>query len=322
MSHDASFAVRFDPTNQELVLSGKIRPKGAAEIADALSLMQQSLERYSGVVYLNVKRLTHINMTAFSALADILMESCRTRPERKIVIVTSSVMAWSAPVFEKLAKRYPNLTVEVYDSAFYPGQSFVEDEQFIPILRTQTKMTWRHERELLPRHGLRSGLVVADICCGIGDFAALVQREFKPSRLVALDHSVRSLDYARRVAADFDLKEIEYTYGDASQMLLRDNQFDFVTCRHSLQIFDRPEMLLRELYRICKPGGRVYITNEKNSHCLGEPHAETIKWTYEEVAKLFRHFDMDVEMGPKKPSPARRRGLRRDQGRCFHGNQP
>lgn len=46
-------------------------------------------------------------------------------------------------------------------------------------------------------------------------------------------------------------------------MLLRDNQFDFVTCRHSLQIFDRPEMLLRELYRICKPGGRVYITNEK-----------------------------------------------------------
>jgi hypothetical protein len=25
----------------------------------------------------------------------------------------------------------------------------------------------------------------------------------------------------------------------------------------------------------------------------------SIKWTYEEVAKLFRYFDMDVEMGPK-----------------------
>ncbi|TIX93532.1 MAG: SAM-dependent methyltransferase, partial [Mesorhizobium sp.] len=56
---------------------------------------------------------------------------------------------------------------------------------------------------------------------------------------------------------------------------------------------------LKELYRICKPGGRVYITNEKNSHCLGEPRAESIRWTYNEVAKLFGHFEMDVELGPK-----------------------
>lgn len=293
------YTYHFDATNQEFVLAGKVRPREAGEIADLVRLVGHTLEAYSGIVYINVKRLTHINMTAFQALSDALEAGCRASPQRKIVIVTTSVIAWSAALFRQLAEKQANLSVEVYDSAFYPGQSFVEDESFIPILRTQTKMTWRHEREILPRHGLGSGLAVADICCGIGDFAALVQREFSPSRLVALDHSLKSLDYARRVAADFDLKGIDYTYGDASQMLLADNQFDFVTCRHSLQIFDRPDVLLRELYRICKPGGRVYITNEKNSHCLGEPHAETIRWTYDEVAKLFSHFDMDVEMGPK-----------------------
>lgn len=293
------YTYHFDATNQEFVLAGKVRPREAGEIADLVRLVGHTLEAYSGIVYINVKRLTHINMTAFQALSDALEAGCRASPQRKIVIVTTSVIAWSAALFHQLAEKQANLSVEVYDSAFYPGQSFVEDESFIPILRTQTKMTWRHEREILPRHGLGSGLAVADICCGIGDFAALVQREFSPSRLVALDHSLKSLDYARRVAADFDLKGIDYTYGDASQMLLADNQFDFVTCRHSLQIFDRPDVLLRELYRICKPGGRVYITNEKNSHCLGEPHAETIRWTYDEVAKLFSHFDMDVEMGPK-----------------------
>lgn len=293
------YTYHFDATNQEFVLAGKVRPREAGEIADLVRLVEHTLEAYSGIVYINVKRLTHINMTAFQALSDALEAGCRASPQRKIVIVTTSVIAWSASLFNRLAEKQANLSVEVYDSAFYPGQSFVEDESFIPILRTQTKMTWRHEREILPRHGLGSGLAVADICCGIGDFAALVQREFSPSRLVALDHSLKSLDYARRVAAAFDLKGIDYTYGDASQMLLADNQFDFVTCRHSLQIFDRPDVLLRELYRICKPGGRVYITNEKNSHCLGEPHAETIRWTYDEVAKLFSHFDMDVEMGPK-----------------------
>lgn len=56
------FNVHFDPTNQELLLSGKMRPESPDEIADALELVQESLEKYSGVVYLNVKRLTHINM--------------------------------------------------------------------------------------------------------------------------------------------------------------------------------------------------------------------------------------------------------------------
>jgi ubiquinone/menaquinone biosynthesis C-methylase UbiE len=295
----SSFSVQFDEVNQEIVLSGRLRPRSGSEMAAVTAVITRSLETNGGIVYLNVKRLTHLNMTAFRALAEVLKNACQADPLREIVVVTSSVIAWSAPLFETITANHPNLFVKVYDSAFYPGQTFVEDESFIPILRTQTKMTWRHERDILPRHGLQEGLAVADICCGIGDFATLVKRQFRPTRLVALDHSKKSLEYARRVAAEFGLNSIEYTYGDASQMLLQDNQFDFVTCRHSLQIFNRPDILLRELYRICKPGGRVYITNEKNSHCLGEPHSESIRWTYEQVAKLFSHFDMDVEMGPK-----------------------
>jgi ubiquinone/menaquinone biosynthesis C-methylase UbiE len=142
-------------------------------------------------------------------------------------------------------------------------------------------------------------VAIADICCGIGDFAVLISKEFRPTRLLAIDHAKPSLAYARKVAGDFGVKGIEYAYGDAASLLIDDDQFDFVTCRHSLQIFNKPELILKELLRICKPGGRVYITNEKNSHCLGEPRAESIQWTYTEVAKLFAHFDMDVELGPK-----------------------
>ncbi len=160
----------------------------------------------------------------------------------RFVVVTSSVVGWATRTFHHLNSIEPKIAVEAYDSAFYPGQTFVEDQSFIPILRTQTKMTWRHEREILPRHGMHAGIAMADICCGIGDFAVLVHKEFKPARIVALDHSMGSLDYARKVVADFDIRDIEYTYGDASQMLLEDNQFDLVTCRHSLQIFNRPDI--------------------------------------------------------------------------------
>ncbi|MBB3388115.1 ubiquinone/menaquinone biosynthesis C-methylase UbiE [Rhizobium sp. BK275] len=262
-------------------------------------MLKEAVDDVRGVLYINVRRLVQMNNTAFQAFTRVVLDTCRTRSDLRVVVVTSSVVGWTERMFKHLSSIEPRVTVEVYDSGFYPGQSFVEDTSFIPILRTQTKMTWRHERTILPRHGMRPGIVMADICCGIGDFASLVKKEFQPTRIVALDHSRASLAYAREMAASFDVADIEYTYGDACEMLLEDNQFDLVTCRHSLQIFNRPDVLLKELFRICKPGGRVYITNEKNSHCLGEPRSQSIQWTYHEVAKLFSHFEMDVELGPK-----------------------
>jgi ubiquinone/menaquinone biosynthesis C-methylase UbiE len=293
------YQAEFDANSQEFSLAGVIRPRTVDEIAASVSALRQAIDEARGVLYINVKRLAQMNNTAFQAFARVVVDACRTRSDLRFVVVTSSVVGWTERMFRHLSRIEPQIVVEVYDSKFYPGQSFVEDTSFIPILRTQTKMTWRHERTILPRHGMRPGIVMADICCGIGDFAALVRKEFQPTRIVALDHSRASLAYARDVAADFGITDIEYTFGDASEMLLEDDQFDLVTCRHSLQIFNQPDVLLKELYRICKPGGRVYITNEKNSHCLGEPRSQSIQWTYNEVAKLFSHFEMDVELGPK-----------------------
>ncbi|TIO07289.1 class I SAM-dependent methyltransferase [Mesorhizobium sp.] len=293
------FETQYDINDQEFSISGIVRPQSIDELAPSIALLKDSIDRVRGILYVNIRRLTQMNNTAFHAFSRVIIDACRARSDLKFVVITSSVVGWTTRKFGRLSGIEPNITVEEYDSEFYPGQTFLEEGGFIPILRTQTKLTWRHERTILPRHGMQPGIVMADICCGIGDFAVLVQREFEPSRIVALDHARTSLAYARIVAAEFDIKGIEYTYGDASEMLLEDDQFDLVTCRHSLQVFNNPELILKELFRICKPGGRVYITNEKNSHCLGEPRADSIQWTYNEVAKLWAHFQMDIELGPK-----------------------
>lgn len=295
----STYEFAFNENNQEFVIAGKLRPRSDAEIEPIVAGMTAALENVRGTFYLNVKRLARLNNIAFRAIVYLMSEVCERRKDLRIEIVTSSVMGWSTRKFLPLAKQHSNIAVTEYDKDFYPGQSFLEDGGFIPILRNQTRLTWRHERNLLARHGLKPDMEMADICCGIGDFAVLVKKEFAPSRIMALDHSRSSLEYARKVAADFGVTGIEYVYGDASEMVIDDNSFDFVTCRHSLQIFDRPELILKELRRICRPGGRIYITNEKNSHCLGEPRGESIQWTYTEVAKLFADFKMDVEFGPK-----------------------
>ncbi|OCP05658.1 MULTISPECIES: class I SAM-dependent methyltransferase [unclassified Ensifer] len=293
------FKVDFDPNSQIFSLAGTIRPRSIDEIAESIQALREAIDTVRGVLYIDVKRLIQMNNTAFQAFIRVALDACRERSDLRLIVVTSSVVSWTTRMFRHLSTIEPQISVEVYDSMFYPGQDYFEDTSFIPILRAQTKLTWRHERTILPRHGMRPGIAVADICCGIGDFAVLAQKEFQPSRIVALDHSKPSLAYARKVAAEFGVTGIEYTYGDASEMLLEDNQFDFVSCRHSLQVFNQPELLLKELYRIVKPGGRVYITNEKNSHCLGEPRAQSIQWTYNELARLLTNFEIDVEFGPK-----------------------
>ena len=299
MSLDRSYQASFNENNQEFVIAGKLRPRSEAEIKPLAEALDAALGKVRGTFYLNVKRLARLNNVAFRVITGLVSQVCDKRSDLRVEVVTSSVMGWSTRKFLPLASRLPNVSVNEYDQDFYPGQSYLEEGGFIPILRAQTKLTWTHERHLLPRHGLRPGMAMADVCCGIGDFAVLVQKEFSPASIIALDHSRTSLDYARKVAADFGVSNIEYVYGDASEMILEDSQFDFVACRHSLQVFDRPELILKELYRICKPGGRVYITNEKNSHCLGEPRADSIQWTYNEVARLWADYKMDIELGPK-----------------------
>ena len=299
MSLDRSYQASFNENNQEFVIAGKLRPRNEAEIRPLAEALDAALGKVRGTFYLNVKRLARLNNVAFRVITNLVSQVCDKRSDLRVEVVTSSVMGWSTRKFLPLASRLPNVSVNEYDQDFYPGQSYLEEGGFIPILRAQTKLTWTHERHVLPRHGLRPGMAMADVCCGIGDFAVLVQKEFSPASIIALDHSRTSLDYARKVAADFGVSNIEYVYGDASEMILEDSQFDFVTCRHSLQVFDKPEMILKELYRICKPGGRVYVTNEKNSHCLGEPRADSIQWTYNEVARLWADYKMDIELGPK-----------------------
>ena len=299
MSLDRSYQASFNENNQEFVIAGKLRPRNEAEIRPLAEALDAALGKVRGTFYLNVKRLARLNNVAFRVITNLVSQVCDKRSDLRVEVVTSSVMGWSTRKFLPLASRLPNVSVNEYDQDFYPGQSYLEEGGFIPILRAQTKLTWTHERHVLPRHGLRPGMAMADVCCGIGDFAVLVQKEFSPASIIALDHSRTSLDYARKVAADFGVSNIEYVYGDASEMILEDSQFDFVTCRHSLQVFDKPELILKELYRICKPGGRVYVTNEKNSHCLGEPRADSIQWTYNEVARLWADHKMDIELGPK-----------------------
>ncbi len=292
------YTVRFNPSNQEIELAGTIRPEREQDFELIATRIRRSAAAIAGAFYINLRRLRHLNHTGFVALARCLQALRADRPELAIKLIISTMIPWSEARFNFLAEVIEGVAVEIHDKDFYPGHSEFENERLIPSLRTQTSVLWKHERKLLTRHGLRPGARVADIGCSIGDFATLVHKAFKPARVVAVDHSQPFLEYARGVADEFDL-EIEYRRGDLSNLLLDDDSFDFVTCRLALNMFDRPGDVLRELYRITRPGGRLYLMTEFMSQVYGYPRDATVGWTYRRAAELFAVLSTELDLGPK-----------------------
>lgn len=175
-------------------------------------------------------------------------------------------------------------------------------------LTAQNRLTWPHERPLLRRHGLEPQRSVASVCCGGGHFEMLLAQEMNVCEIAALDRDPEAV--ARAQARAHGLP-ITFEAGDATELPWPGDAFDFVICRHALQTMSAAVRrdALREIVRVTRPGGRVYLTNEKNSHCTGAPDTRTIDAGFRLVAALWEDYDMDIECGPEQAGWLRDLGL-------------
>lgn len=292
-----TFNMRVDQDDQEVALAGMLRPFVGDQMRAIRGTLETAAKNATGELTLDFKRLKYMNNVAFLEINRFVRWAVEERPNLKIRLIISSVIPWAMRKFQVMEELYPNVSVEVYDKALYPIQSVIEDEDFVRVLRTQEKIVYNHERKLLHRHGLRPGMKVADIGCGLGDFAVRLNAEYKPEYITAVDHSRAFLKHAQAHARSLGIENIEYQYGDAAALLIPDDAFDFVSCRLAIQVFHMPDQLMKELCRICKPGGRVYITNEMLACVTGFPDQDLIRMGYRRYLELSRMVGMDFDIG-------------------------
>ncbi|SUE35104.1 bifunctional demethylmenaquinone methyltransferase/2-methoxy-6-polyprenyl-1,4-benzoquinol methylase UbiE [Rikenella microfusus] len=101
---------------------------------------------------------------------------------------------------------------------------------------------------------------VLDVATGTGDLAIAVGRALPAAALTGVDLSPRMLRIGReKVAARFPGREFPMLEGDAERLPFADASFGAVTCGFGVRNFENLPRGLAEMYRVLRPGGRVYI---------------------------------------------------------------
>jgi ubiquinone/menaquinone biosynthesis C-methylase UbiE len=111
-----------------------------------------------------------------------------------------------------------------------------------------------------------------DVACGGG----IVVCAFAPhvKHATGIDMTPAMLDRARQHAADTGVANVNWDRGDVMSLPYADGAFDIVVTRFSMHHFPDPLGVLREMVRVCAPGGRVVVVDMYAS----EEPAKAAEW--------------------------------------------
>ena len=147
------------------------------------------------------------------------------------------------------------MRLEAVKSAYrrYAG---VYDALFGPVLQPGRKA-------VIEALELKAGERVLEVGVGTGLSLPLYPRNV---RVAGIDVSGEMLARARERVKRHGLANVEALEEmDAEAMTFADASFDKVVAMYVLPVVGRPEKLLAELHRVCRPGGAIFLVNHVRS---------------------------------------------------------
>ncbi len=122
---------------------------------------------------------------------------------------------------------------------------------------------------MLEMAGINTGHRVLDIAAGAGEQSITTAKKVGAEGYVlATDISSNILEYAKQMARQAGVSNMETKVMDGENLTIEDETFDAVISRVGLIYFPDQQRALKEMLRVLKPGGKmaaiVYSTPEKN----------------------------------------------------------
>ncbi|MDR0559240.1 MAG: bifunctional demethylmenaquinone methyltransferase/2-methoxy-6-polyprenyl-1,4-benzoquinol methylase UbiE [Prevotellaceae bacterium] len=116
---------------------------------------------------------------------------------------------------------------------------------------------WR--RKLRKMLDCANPAVVLDVATGTADLAIECVKK-KKKKIIGIDISNEMLELGRKKIEKKNLCDhIELLYGDSENLNFESSVFDAVTIAFGLRNFENREKALREIHRVTKPSGKLFI---------------------------------------------------------------
>lgn len=115
-----------------------------------------------------------------------------------------------------------------------------------------------HAKDFVTSQDIKPGMRVLDVACGSGNAALHAARA--GAEVVGVDFASNLVAQARVRAAREGLKA-QFDVGDAEELPYADASFDHIVTIYGAMFAPRPEVVVSELLRVCRPGGRVAMAN-------------------------------------------------------------
>ncbi|MEU4888101.1 MULTISPECIES: methyltransferase domain-containing protein [Streptomyces] len=156
---------------------------------------------------------------------------------------------------------------------------------------------------------LRPGMTVLDVGCGPGTITAGLARLVAPGRVTGIDAAPGILGRARSVAAEHGLDTVGFTVADVSELPFPDGSFDVVHAHQVLQHVGDPVGALREMRRVCRPGGVVAARDSDYAAMTWYPGSPALDGWLDLYRRVARGNGGEPDAGRRLLSWARQAGF-------------
>ena len=111
---------------------------------------------------------------------------------------------------------------------------------------------------------------VLDIGCGTGTLAAMLAACPLPARVVGLDYSPAMCTVAAGKARQAGVDgAISFVSADSEHLPFADGSFDVVTCSNSFHHYPHQQVVVHDIRRVLRPGGRFMLIDGFRDNIIG-----------------------------------------------------
>src|SRR5215472_11588629 len=135
-------------------------------------------------------------------------------------------------------------------------------------------------QQVLTEAGIRPGMRVADLGCGVGMVTRLLAEMVGPKgQVVGVDYSPAQVQEARKLLPD-SMTNVTFVEASAVATGLPRESFDLVYSRFLLIHLTGPHLALREMYHLLKPNGTLVCEDGDLTTAGSEPYSKLQAFSY------------------------------------------